>query len=80
MPASVASIYTVLERFELFAESALFGSTREVSRAARGRDIAVSSPTHMPSTMKLGALTFKSLSVYVLFKGKQPAHFGMFRW
>ena len=52
----------------------------EVSRAARGRDIAVSSPTHMPSTMKLGALTFKSPSVYVLFKGKQPAHFGMFRW
>ena len=44
----------------------------EVSRAARGRDIAVSSPTHMPSTMKLGALTFKSPSVYVLFKGKQP--------
>ena len=26
----------------------------------------------MPSTMKLGALTFKSPSVYVLFKGKQP--------
>ena len=44
----------------------------EVSRAAPGRDIAVSSPTHMPSTMKLGALTFKSPSVYVLFKGKQP--------